>query len=178
MLLNGRSDGSFIWQQRPEGGAWKHILGATGSGYTYAPTAIGTRYFRVLADVAVHSGCNTPVLAPLSIYSSDCAGGLAPGAWTSEGSRSPEEGQPLLLQNIPNPFEGATRIPFYLPAPMWIRLHIHDMTGRVVATRVGMFEAGAHEWAIPASVLGAPGMYSYSLQTDTVLLSRRMVWVE
>lgn len=85
---------------------------------------------------------------------------------------------PLLLQNSPNPFEGETRIRFYLPAPMWIRLHIQDMTGRVVVTRSGMYEAGTHEWLVAASLLGAPGMYSYSLQTDTVLLSRRMVWVE
>ncbi|MFM8449923.1 MAG: hypothetical protein ACKOAY_07440, partial [Haliscomenobacter sp.] len=86
--------------------------------------------------------------------------------------------QPLLLQNSPNPFEGETRIRFYLPAPMWIRLHIQDMTGRVVVTRSGMYEAGTHEWLVAASLLGAPGMYSYSLQTDTVLLGRRMVWVE
>lgn len=176
--LNGRSEGSFSWQQRPEGGAWRNVLGATGPGYTYTPTASGTRYFRVRADVAVNSGCNTPVSEPLAMYSSDCAGGLAPGVWTPEVSKSAEYGQPLLFQNIPNPFEGETRIRFYLPAPMWIRLHIQDMTGRVVAARTGMYEAGTHEWLVAASVLGAPGMYSYSLQTDAVLLSRRMVWVE
>jgi hypothetical protein len=51
-----------------------------------------------------------------------------------------------LLPNLPNPFLSETRIRFTLPKPGFVRLSVHDLRGRLVATLIdGRVPAGLRE---------------------------------
>jgi len=82
-----------------------------------------------------------------------------------------------LLQNVPNPFRGSTRIAFELARAQEVELLVLDVQGRVVARPVGgRLEAGAHE--IEFSALGmSSGVYYYRLRTNDGVRSRSMVLV-
>jgi Ca-activated chloride channel family protein len=56
--------------------------------------------------------------------------------------------RPVLQQNLPNPFSGATRIDYYIPAgvPHHASIMIHDLSGRLVRVLVdGEVEPGHHQ---------------------------------
>ncbi|MBK7671291.1 MAG: PQQ-dependent sugar dehydrogenase [bacterium] len=53
--------------------------------------------------------------------------------------------QPRLGQNLPNPFNPQTRIPFYVPVAGVVTLSVHDLAGHCVRTLVrGVLDAGEH----------------------------------
>ena len=71
-----------------------------------------------------------------------------------------------LSQNFPNPFDGATTIPFHLGRPGNARLDVYDVLGRKVETLLaGYLPGGAHQAAWHATGL-PPGMYFGRLQAD------------
>lgn len=71
-----------------------------------------------------------------------------------------------LPQNFPNPFDGATTIPFHLGRPGNARLDVYDVRGRKVETLLaGYLPEGAHQVAWQATGL-PPGMYFGRLQAD------------
>jgi len=62
----------------------------------------------------------------------------------SETKRAPENF--ALLNNYPNPFNGATLIRFSAPARAFVRLDIYDVQGRLVSNLAAdYFDAGSHE---------------------------------
>jgi hypothetical protein len=69
------------------------------------------------------------------------------------GSAAPDPLAPapagvVLLSAAPNPFRGGTTVRFALPAGAWIRVDVHDVAGRRVATpAAGFWPPGAH--AVP-----------------------------
>lgn len=70
----------------------------------------------------------------------------------------------VMHQNFPNPFNPATIIRFELPAASFVRLTVHDMLGRTVATLVNApTPAGSHEVTFDAAGL-ASGTYIYRMQ--------------
>lgn len=72
-----------------------------------------------------------------------------------------------LDQNVPNPFNPATRIAFQLPAPTELRLSVYNLAGAEVARLVeGRLSAGRHEALFDGSGL-ASGVYLYRLETPT-----------
>lgn len=80
------------------------------------------------------------------LYILDYGGGAA---WrivsTVSGQGPPATSRPWLGQNLPNPFNPSTLIPFHLPAGGEVSLAVHDLAGRRVRTLVeGRLEAGAH----------------------------------
>ena len=80
-----------------------------------------------------------------------------------------------LRQNYPNPFNPQTTISFGLPESGQVRLTVHDLTGRLVATLVdGVVAAGAHEVGFRAGDLPS-GAYLYRLQTPVGSLDRMMI---
>jgi len=94
----------------------------------------------------------------------------------AEKSRS-ESSSHALRQNVPNPFNPLTRIPFVLGSRGPVRLTVHDVTGAAVRTLVdGVMEAGAHEIPFDARHLPS-GVYFYRLSTDGFNAVRKMTLV-
>ncbi len=82
-----------------------------------------------------------------------------------------------LMQNYPNPFAGATTVPYELDRPGPVRLEVYDVLGRRVATLVdGEQPAGRHTVDWDASGM-ASGMYLYRIASEGGSETRRMVIV-
>ncbi|HXS09880.1 MAG TPA: T9SS type A sorting domain-containing protein, partial [Candidatus Krumholzibacteria bacterium] len=80
-----------------------------------------------------------------------------------------------LMQNVPNPFNPRTSIPFSLDEEGWVRLDVFDVTGRLVATLVdGVRPAGRHTINMDASSL-ASGAYFYRLRAGGVVQQKKMI---
>ncbi|MFH1844266.1 MAG: FlgD immunoglobulin-like domain containing protein [bacterium] len=86
----------------------------------------------------------------------------------------------VLQQNFPNPFNPVTTIEFELPAPTVVKLSIHDLAGRHVATLLdGLEAAGAHSLVWngrdgSGRTVGS-GVYYYRLDSAELTLTRKMV---
>lgn len=79
-----------------------------------------------------------------------------------------------LGQNLPNPVNGTTLIPFDLQEAANLVLEVHDMSGKIVATQtIGKRGAGSHRVQFDASQLNE-GVYFYSLIADDTRLTKRM----
>ena len=96
---------------------------------------------------------------------------------TSSSKRGPEEtvhdnDQPWLGQNIPNPFDGSTLIPVFLPEGVaW--LEVHDLTSRLVWSQ--QISSGLSHVIVKGPDL-SKGVYAYSLRIyEKVVASRKMV---
>ena len=80
-----------------------------------------------------------------------------------------------LGQNYPNPFNPATTIAYDLAAASDVRLVVHDLLGREVATLVDEHRvAGRYEVAFDASGLSS-GTYLYTLRAGDFTQTRRLV---
>jgi hypothetical protein len=82
----------------------------------------------------------------------------------------------LLHQNYPNPFNPGTTIRFDLPRTMNISLIVTDALGREVVRLADQAHtrAGTHSLQFDASALPS-GVYLYRLETEDVVLVRKMV---
>ena len=86
----------------------------------------------------------------------------------------------LLFQNYPNPWNPSTRIRYTIVEGGWVRLSLHDVLGRCVATLVqeqqppGTYEVEISRSAIPVADLSS-GTYWYRLLSGGVRQSRKMV---
>ena len=91
-----------------------------------------------------------------------------------------EDGQDIprkiaLHQNFPNPFNPTTTIGYHLPSAEMVRLQVHDLLGRRVAVLVdGIEPPGEHLVTLDARQW-ASGVYIYTLETDNVRHTRRML---
>ena len=88
-----------------------------------------------------------------------------------------------LKQNVPNPFNPSTRIPFELTHGGRVTLSIFDVAGRRVRDLVDRdFPAGAHaaDWdgRDDAGLPAASGVYFYRMQSGSLTETRRMVLVK
>jgi hypothetical protein len=80
-----------------------------------------------------------------------------------------------LGQNMPNPFDGQTIIPYSLGASTMVNLEVFDMVGnRVMSLANGTQAAGSYTIRFDSSKL-AGGMYMYVLSTDQGRITKRMV---
>ena len=83
-----------------------------------------------------------------------------------------------LGQNYPNPFNTTTTIPFSLSEPASVRLTVHDLQGRTIATLVAeTYPAGRFDVAWRAAN-HASGTYFYRLQIGAQTQSRQFVLVK
>jgi len=99
------------------------------------------------------------------------------------GAQSPDvPSRTRLAQNVPNPFNPATRIAFDLSAAGRVELRIYDATGRLVRTLVDGFRDAAHHqvrWDGTDSS-GFPvgsGVYFYRLHTGGLIATKRMTLI-
>ena len=83
-----------------------------------------------------------------------------------------------LFQNYPNPFNPSTNITFELPVQGNIEIRVYDAAGRETALLFSGFKnAGRHEVTFDASMLST-GVYFYTMKTDRVLLTRKMILIK
>ncbi|QXD17292.1 T9SS type A sorting domain-containing protein [Rhodocaloribacter litoris] len=89
---------------------------------------------------------------------------------------SPEApGGTRLLPAYPSPATTRAVIPFTLAVPAHVRLRVHDLLGRTVATLVdGARPAGRHEAALDVAGLPA-GVYVYTLTAGTARATGKLV---
>ncbi len=79
-----------------------------------------------------------------------------------------------LSANYPNPFNPATSINFSLPKAGYVKLAIYNITGQQVATLIdGRKEAGSYNIKWEAGTFPS-GVYIYSLETDSRVITRKM----
>lgn len=79
-----------------------------------------------------------------------------------------------LGQNVPNPANGTTMIPFDLQQAANLTLEVHDMSGKLVSAQtIGKRAAGSHRLQYDTSALNE-GVYFYSLVADGTRLTKRM----
>ena len=77
-------------------------------------------------------------------------------------------------QNIPNPANGVTTIPYDLQESASLTFEVHDLSGKLVATQaIGKRGAGSHRLLFDTTNLGE-GVYVYSLVADGTRLTKRM----
>ena len=84
----------------------------------------------------------------------------------------------LLYQNKPNPWKNNTMISFFIPEDLNASVVISDVTGREVFRKSGLFGAGMNEIEVAAESLGTAGIYYYSLQTETLKYTKKMILIE
>lgn len=83
-----------------------------------------------------------------------------------------------LFQNYPNPFNPVTKISFELPAQGNVEVRVYDASGRETALLFsGVKSSGRHELLFDASKLSS-GVYFYTMKTDKILLTRKMVLIK
>jgi hypothetical protein len=88
-----------------------------------------------------------------------------------------------LYQNIPNPFNAATRISFCLPSEGEASLRVYNVLGQLIVNLVeGTLGPGHHEFtwggADSHGLPVATGVYFYSLHFKDAVVSRKMVTVK
>ncbi len=83
-----------------------------------------------------------------------------------------------LSQNYPNPFNPVTNIKFGIPESGNVRLVVYDILGREVTTLMNEHKnPGTYEVKFDASEI-ASGIYFYSLQTERVTETKRMLLIK
>ena len=175
-------------------GAMSTIASTTTSGdgnYTFADLPWGDFTVRVdgqtlpggMSATYDLDGIGSPNEAAMSLACPDSVENAHFG-YTSGNVSVPGFGDDALAfslgQNVPNPFNGGTRISFSLPEEGPVELSIYDLTGRRVATLVDRrMRAGRHsaEWSGQGTDgrQVAPGIYHYVLSGTEGELSRRMI---
>ncbi len=83
-----------------------------------------------------------------------------------------------LYQNIPNPFNQSTKIPFAITSGTEILLEIFDINSKLVYSRKGYFAKGYHEIEISRSDIQQSGVYIYKIHTATEHINNRMMMID
>jgi protocatechuate 3,4-dioxygenase beta subunit len=83
-----------------------------------------------------------------------------------------------LQQNYPNPFNPTTTIAYHLPAGREVKLAVHDVHGRKVATLVDTKQAaGTYQVAFDANALSS-GFYYYTLKAGDFIKTKEMLLIK
>ena len=83
-----------------------------------------------------------------------------------------------LEQNYPNPFNPSTTIHYSVPKNSFVTLKVYDALGRQVALLADDYKtAGSYSVTYDASHL-ASGIYYYTLSSNDILLTKKMILVK
>jgi hypothetical protein len=83
-----------------------------------------------------------------------------------------------LLQNIPNPFSGKTKIFYKLEKEVFVTISVFDYTGKLIKTyNEGTKSEGVHSVEFNANGLSS-GMYFYSIDVNGVRTDSKKMIVE
>ena len=78
-----------------------------------------------------------------------------------------------LSQNIPNPFETITNIPFSVPNAGEVEIIVSTLLGKKLISTKLQAEAGDNSYEFDASLIGS-GLYLYSISTGDQKITRKM----
>jgi len=92
-----------------------------------------------------------------------------------EAAQQPAAEKVVLLQNVPNPFQGNTQIGFYLPEATQTKLTVRDVKGAVLYQIQGEYSKGWNLLNVEAATLRSSGVLYYSLETAKFVETKRMV---
>ncbi len=92
-----------------------------------------------------------------------------------EAAQQPAAEKVVLLQNVPNPFQGNTQIGFYLPEATQTKLTVRDVKGAVLYQIQGEYNKGWNLLNVEAATLRSSGVLYYSLETAKFVETKRMV---
>lgn len=92
-----------------------------------------------------------------------------------EAAQQPAAEKAVLLQNVPNPFQGNTQIGFYLPEATQTKLTVRDVKGAVLYQIQGEYNKGWNLLNVEAATLRSSGVLYYSLETAKFVETKRMV---
>jgi hypothetical protein len=79
-----------------------------------------------------------------------------------------------LGQNIPNPVNMNTVIPFFIPQGGQVKFTIHSAEGQLLYAHESAYDAGEHELQLTTDKF-ANGLYFYTMYFNDVMLSKKMV---
>lgn len=97
---------------------------------------------------------------------------------TSESDQNTLPEYLTLYPNYPNPFNPSTSIRFALPESDFVKLTIHDLTGRIVSDiTLGNLSAGQHMYTFNASHLPS-GQYFYRIRTRSGAVNGKMTLIK
>lgn len=83
-----------------------------------------------------------------------------------------------LYQNYPNPFNPVTKIKFNLNKKEFIKLSVYDVTGKEISIlKQGYESPGSFEYEFNGKNLSS-GIYFYSLQTESAVLTKKMMLIK
>ena len=97
------------------------------------------------------------------------------------GAPETENAMFTLDQNYPNPYEEATFISFKLKRQSAITLKVYDAVGRIVATLIDdqTLPSGKYvEQYDPAAAGCSPGVYYFSMISNSMTINRKMIYVD
>lgn len=87
-------------------------------------------------------------------------------------------GEDVLYQNSPNPWNDKTMISFNLSKDQSVILNVYDVTGKLVDQKQGSFSAGMNEVEFSNARFKESGVYYYELVTDSDRISKRMILIK
>ncbi|MCA1802617.1 MAG: T9SS type A sorting domain-containing protein [Rhodothermaceae bacterium] len=100
------------------------------------------------------------------------------GIYTHTDSDNQLPKETALYQNYPNPFNPATIIRYSLPEAANVKISVYNITGQRVADLVNDFQsAGNHSVQFNATHHSS-GLYVYMLQTDNIVITRKMILIK
>jgi len=115
----------------------------------------------------------TPSPSGDAYYTTDCFMMRLNLATASTGLNEDEIGANL-GQNIPNPFNGSTMVPFTLSNSANVEFVVMDVTGKIVEKQgLGKLQAGQHNVTFASNDL-AGGIYYYSVIVDGIRTTKKM----
>ena len=85
------------------------------------------------------------------------------------------QGAFVLEQNVPNPFSTLTQIRFELPEAGRVAFDVTDMSGQLIMSSADYFAKGNNTITIDANDMAGSGVYYYTLTTDAIKETRRMI---
>ena len=136
-------------------------------------------FFGDYIGISALSGMVRPVwmqydgISTLSAWTAIMDAGMM--GFADPGNKEPYPMQ--LRQNSPNPFDDNTVIHFDLQDKCRVSLFVSDLRGRKVAVLYEnqKMDKGGHDYVFNARAAGLePGMYEYTLESDTSRLTRKM----
>lgn len=83
-----------------------------------------------------------------------------------------------LFQNQPNPFSTETSIRFYLPKATTATIKVFNTQSQLIRTIEGQYVKGYHEVVLSKEDLSRAGVFYYTLETENVFLSKKMVYTK
>lgn len=86
--------------------------------------------------------------------------------------------EPILYQNVPNPFSGQTTIQFDIPTASVVTLKIIDLNGKLLKKIDNYYDAGSHTVELGTTELNGNGVYYYQMECGGFIATRKMIRVD